>query len=348
MDLDMLMTEADPARRVPLDGPDSAAAVRLYREITEGAPAPSRARRLRRRVTVPAVAGAGAAGLATAVVMALLPGSPAAPLAAAAAVLDQAAATAAHQSAGPALGPGQYFYLKTIETAEVYGGSGANGHGGAEMSASLLGGPVYLSDGGRECTFVRQLWLARDGSSRLVYTPEAGQATSPAQGCHPFVQTESGNSGGSNPYFGPLDGSSLPTDPAALEQAIAYRYGVAPDITMFALVSMFLESSPSPALRAGLYGVLERLPGIENLGPVTDRLGRHGISVGFPDGKALYKIIFDPATSAVLETAGTEKGAQPGYTVYVTSAVVDSDTAVPPAASGSPSPATHSSRSPGN
>lgn len=63
MDLDTLIIEADPARRIPLAGPDSAAGVRLYRDITRRRPArfrrpPARGRlrRVPRRVTRPAAA----------------------------------------------------------------------------------------------------------------------------------------------------------------------------------------------------------------------------------------------------------------------------------------------------
>jgi hypothetical protein len=37
---------------------------------------------------------------------------------------------------------------------------------------------------------------------------------------------------------------------------------------------------------------------------MTDRLGRHGIAVGFMDSGMRYELIFDPATSAVLEATG--------------------------------------------
>jgi hypothetical protein len=78
MDLDTMLTEAAPARQIPLDGPDSPAAVRLYQEITAQPPAaalPS----WRRRFAVPALIGVAAVAVATAVALDLTPGSPAAP-----------------------------------------------------------------------------------------------------------------------------------------------------------------------------------------------------------------------------------------------------------------------------
>lgn len=92
MDLETLITEADPARRVPLGGPESAAGTSLYREII--AHRPARPRRLARSGRPvgwygdvrhgawwrrPAMAGPVAAvlagGLAAAVVLATVPGT---------------------------------------------------------------------------------------------------------------------------------------------------------------------------------------------------------------------------------------------------------------------------------
>jgi hypothetical protein len=76
MDLDTMLAEAAPARHLPLDGPDSPSAVRLYQQITArppGAALPSR----RRRFAVPALIGVAAAAVAAAVALALAPGSPA-------------------------------------------------------------------------------------------------------------------------------------------------------------------------------------------------------------------------------------------------------------------------------
>jgi hypothetical protein len=76
MDLDTMLTEAAPARRLPLDGPDSPAAVRLYQQITQQPPPPRPAIR-RSRLTLFALAGVAAAATVAAVALALV--SPAAP-----------------------------------------------------------------------------------------------------------------------------------------------------------------------------------------------------------------------------------------------------------------------------
>jgi hypothetical protein len=76
MDLDTLLTEAAPARHVPMDGPDSPDAVRLYQQITAEPPAAARPSR-RRRLTFLSLVGLATAAMASAVALTLTPGSPA-------------------------------------------------------------------------------------------------------------------------------------------------------------------------------------------------------------------------------------------------------------------------------
>jgi hypothetical protein len=75
MDLDSMLTEAAPARHLPLDGPDSPAAVRLCQQITAQPPAAGRASRSRRLAFLSLI-GVAAAAVAAAVTLALVPGSP--------------------------------------------------------------------------------------------------------------------------------------------------------------------------------------------------------------------------------------------------------------------------------
>ncbi|HEX9356476.1 MAG TPA: hypothetical protein VF933_22005, partial [Streptosporangiaceae bacterium] len=150
--------------------------------------------------------------------------------------------------------------------------------------------------------------------------------------------------------------ADLPTSPAALEQFIARHFngGHQDAAAAFEFAGTFLQSGAPPRVRAALYRMIENLPGIESLGPMTDKLGRHGIGVGLTGYGVRDVLIFDPATSAVLEREGiavhpSQILVPPGapkfvagelinYTVYKASGVVNSITALPSAASGSPSP----------
>jgi hypothetical protein len=74
MDLDTMLAEAAPARRVPLDGPDSRAAVSLYQRITAQPAAPARVF-LRHRFPILALTGAVVATVTAVVALALIAGS---------------------------------------------------------------------------------------------------------------------------------------------------------------------------------------------------------------------------------------------------------------------------------
>src|ERR1700744_2903925 len=103
MNLDTMLDEAAPARHVRLDGPDSPAAISLYRQIVTQPPAAARTRS-RYRLDVPVIAGARA------IVALAFISVPARPATTAAAVLNQAALTPARQPAAAVPGPGQYVY----------------------------------------------------------------------------------------------------------------------------------------------------------------------------------------------------------------------------------------------
>lgn len=130
----------------------------------------------------------------------------------------------------------------------------------------------------------------------------------------------------------------LPTDPDALyakihDDAVGRGNGTKPE--MFTRVADALrESGASPALRAALYEVAARIPGVELLGPATDRIGRRGVAVAYVDGKIheRHELIFDRKTAALLgeeyvqldgNPYGYPAGTVTGYATYVVNAVVD-------------------------
>ena len=327
MDLDTMLAGAAPARHVSLDGPDSPTAVSLYRRITAQPPAAAPTRR-RRRFAVLALTCAVAGASAT-VALALIPAAPTHPGGAAAAVLGKAALAAARQPAAAVAGPGQYLYVKVIE-------------GQADGSAS---GPDGKTTWGI-CVQTVQVWAAPDGSGREVASAPTGPC---GDGVIPSQTFPKGQKIDLIVYPRAAD---LPTNPAALEQFIAQHFqgGQESVAASFHFAGTFLQPGAPPKVRAALYRMIENLPGIESLGPMTDKIGRHGIGVGFTQHGVQDVLIFDPATSAVLEREGvaadpSQIPVRPGspqyranavinYTVYEASGVVNSITAVPSATSG--------------
>ena len=328
MDLDSMLAEAAPAQHVPVDDPGSPAAVSLYRRITAQPPAAipcwRRPRVAAAVLTGAAVAAAGAAALA------LIPGSPSFPRHSAAGnvvVLADAARTAARQAPGAVAGPGRFLYVETIE-------------------GTRYTGPAEQGETGGMCVQAVQVWAAPDGSGRSV-------TSAPSSACNgSFLPSQTFPKGpgiDGNVYPSAAD---LPADPAALKQFIARHFtnGRQDVGAAFQFAGTFLQSGAPPRVRAALYRMIEDLPDIQSLGPMTDMLGRHGTGVGFSQHGVQDVLIFDPATSAVLEWkvlaadpsqiqggAKLRSGEVISYTVYKASGVVDSITAVPPAA-GRPVP----------
>jgi hypothetical protein len=334
MNLDTLVARADPVRHRELDQAGSVTAEQLYRRITR--PEPARrprsrvwlagepARRLRGgRPTWPAVL-AVIAVLATAAVVAGVLTRPATRPAAAgrapvAAVLDAAAVRAAHGAgAGRPPGPGQYLYVNEVVAKGLGSGQGCP-----------------------EAAMTVRAWVAADGSGRQI-------GTFPAP-CGKLGFAETYQAGGLPWWlYGYVKAGSLPTDPAALQRAIVRRFehGHSRPSATFVYAATFLNAGSPPPLRAALYRVIEALPGVQNLGTVTDQLGRPGQGIGLVTAGARTELIFDPATTSVLEEetvavarpqAGNNQLA-PGtvmqYTLYVQQGVVNSARATPPRATG--------------
>ena len=235
----------------------------------------------------------------------------------AAAVLGQAALTAARQPAATVPGPGQYVYVETIEGQR---------------------------DGAGICVQTVRVWAAPDGSGRAVASAPTGAF------CHGGIPSQTFRKGqeiGVTMYPGAAD---LPTDPARLEQFIVRHFegSAREDVAAtFDFAGTFLQAGAPPQVRAALFRLIQSIPGIEWLGPMTDRLGRHGIGVGFTEYGVRDVLIFDPATTAVLEREGIavdpaqihmppgearfSAGEVINYTVYRASGVVNSIGAVPAA-----------------
>jgi hypothetical protein len=318
MDLDMLVADADPARHRELDGPGAAAAEQLYHEITR----PARPRRWwaggrwTSRPAWPAVVVGTTVLAAAAVAAGMLTRPPARPAGAGrapvAAVLDAAAVRAGHGAgAGQPPGPGQYLYVKEVVAK------------GLETAPGCAAAPMTV-----------QAWVAADGSGRQI-------GTFPAS-CARLNFDQTYRKGGLPWWlYGAVQASTLPASPAALQRAIVRRFehGHSRPSATFVYAATFLNAGSPPALRAALYRVIESLPGVQNLGPARDRLGRPGQLIGLVTAGARTELIFDPATTSVLEEetvavgppqAGNNRlpaGTIMQYTLYVHQGVVSSSRA---------------------
>jgi hypothetical protein len=266
----------------------------------------------RRRLLVPAV-GFAAAGVIAALVGVGVQGDG---NAAAALALRHAGTIARHQAPPPTLKQGQFNYSKSVQAYLVIAGDRhpwvALGPKVRETWQGPTGGLLRETSG--EPKFLsardRENWIA---AGRPEVNPPKSSAQLPAPR--------------------PL---GLPTDPDALyaklhDQSVGNSHGT--EAEMLTLVGDALrETDASPALRASLYEVAARLPGVELVGPVVDRVGRPGLAVAYTDSyHERHELIFDPKTSVLLEEEyvvldgnefGYPAGTVTGYATYVSTGVV--------------------------
>jgi hypothetical protein len=196
----------------------------------------------------------------------------------------------------------------------------------------------------------RQAWIGPDGSGRIVQTysnPHLGTAKDRAgwiAAGRPSLEVAPSDStfAPGQLSVGPSNLNRLPADPAKLAALLAARKieggpkGPAEDFVQIG--DMLRETYVRPALRAAIFIVAERIPGVRLLGTVTDQDGRSGIGLAYvhayPAQGEIAKsvLIFDPKTSKMIAEeslvtyAKTGKTALMSWTDYLASGVVNSET----------------------
>jgi hypothetical protein len=146
---------------------------------------------------------------------------------------------------------------------------------------------------------------------------------------------------------GPPNLNRLPANPDKLAALLVARKieggpkGPAEDFVQIG--DMLRENYVRPALRAAIFVVAERIPGVRLLGTLTDQDGRSGIGLGYVHaypvrGETVRAVlIFDPKTSkliaeeTIVVSAKTGKSVLVAWTDYLKSGVVDSTTSTSPA-----------------
>jgi hypothetical protein len=302
---------------------------RLRRAIEDAKPKP---RRRWRRLGVPTAVAGGLAAVILAIV-ALLPAHDAnAPApASAAVVLERAAQVATIRPAEPYPGPHQYLYLKFREGWTTWGSQ--NGSGFAYRTIDTQQDWVAPNGSGRQRLIYDgppQFLTARDRAAWMAAgRPEI--AVPSLDGTYPAGGYPAGNQ---------VDPAGLPTQPRELLRAIVDRFerGKFDPVRTFEAVSTLLQDSGSPALRAALYRMVADMHGVQLLGRQVDPLGRSGVMVGVVGGGVREELLFDPATSDVLEAADVQvsdramhlpAGTVMHYFAYEGRGVVDSIEALP-------------------
>jgi len=268
--------------------------------------------RLRRRIVVVGVAAASA--LIVIAIQSLLPSQKGGPPVSAASELQRLADVA---SLSPAVDLADgYLYTEVDE-------------------ASYLAN-TDLSGGGTWFVHVRdrvETWIAADGSGRRVRTIEdvsfpttqdretwvgAGRPNLPSIG----VSVERYGPGG----LLTNDTSSLPTDPAALREAIHSGTFIevppGPLGTISGADFLLSESGVPPEVREGLFQLMATTTGITLGASVVDPLGRSGESFSYQEGTSEETLIIDPTSARVLARTSVDEFGYPSTYSYVRSGVV--------------------------
>jgi hypothetical protein len=265
----------------------------------------------RRRVLVPAVALAALAAVGALTLVGREGGGDAA----AAVALRQAAAVAREQAPPKPLAAGEFWYSKSVQAY------------------------LAVSDG----------WVALDPKVREIWQGPTGGLLRERSGPPRFLSASDREHwiAAGRPHVSPAAPSTklppplpldLPTDPDALyarlhDEAVGNANGTS-DEMLTEVGDALRETDASPALRAALYEVAARIPGVELVGPVRDRVGRPGLAVACTSTSAheRHELIFDRKTSALLgeeyrALAGNEfgypAGTVVGYATYVSTGVVN-------------------------
>jgi hypothetical protein len=267
----------------------------------------------RRRLLVPVV-GLAAAGVIAALVGVGFHGDG---VASAAPALRHAATVARTLPPASPLKPGQFNYSKSVQAYQVIAGDRHPWIALAPKVREIWQGPT----GG----------LIRETSAKPEFLSARDRANWIAAGSPEVSAPKSSETLGPPPPLG------LPVDPDALyaklhDESVGNSHGT--EAEMLTLVGDALrETDASPALRASLYEVAARIPGVELIGPVVDRIGRHGLAVARTDTyHERHELIFDPKTSVLLgeeyavldgNEFGYPSGTVTGYATYVSRGVVN-------------------------
>ncbi len=271
-----------------------------------------RQRRRPQRVRLPLLRSIGLAGTTAIVLAALLlatelRGGAAHPASAAAAVLERAARTA-EASGGPrVLRPGEYWYVESRETT-----AGVQLAGGSPARPRQI---IYALG-----TVERQVWLSRDrpsvlkervvGPIRFLSAAAREQwvrdGRPPQLSSYGYVSLGTGNAF-VLPYKQLL---ALPTNVDALWRVIKHDAGNGSVAwqrhEMFTVIGDLLREDPVPApVRAALYRVAARIPGVEVVGLTHDGIGRPALAVALNDtfDGQHAELLFDLRTAKLLGEA---------------------------------------------
>jgi hypothetical protein len=287
---------------------DEGAIDRARVRLDDAIRAEKRARLRRRRVVL--AAATVALGAAVAVVLTVV--APGGGPSAAAKELVRLARIAASRDA-PRVGPGEYFLVVSEELRPE--GRTDLGTGSSYTVLSRLHVKTWI---GADGSSSRRIEVATSRFASEADRRAWEQAGRPAISRAGDVRRES--TGAGEVFW--VDLQQLPDDPAELLAAL--RSGsIVPrspgDAEVFHLIGDLLAQGDAPsAVRASLLQAASRLTGVQDVGDVTDPLGREGVALAVDGAAVRTQLVFDPLTAHLLaiETYELGDGALRSWTAF--------------------------------
>jgi hypothetical protein len=279
----------------------------------------------------PRYAVAGTVAAVIAILAFILSGGPSPSVSSAATFLSAAARTALAQPNVPTLAPGQYYYEPTIEYASEGCQEYATPAGVKEMAGADGTGPVlvYVSQlerdewgednngGAIQTTFLAGHFATAADSAAWV--SEGSPSVSGCQALAPSGNIPPPTSGGGGVGYLPTNSAALgallaegrvndegqvsATDqycPTTPSNPLASNGDACSVATQFDIASNLLEQPEGPSLVGpALYEVLAQLPGVEEVGTVTNAYGQTGTAIEDPTSGDVF--VIDPTSGQLLE-----------------------------------------------
>jgi len=338
-------TQTTPERAQELDVRAQRLLNRLDKDLLTATPGRRSTRVPRvRRIARPRYAVGGSLVAGVAVLAFTLTGGLSPSVSSAATFLKSAAKTALAQPNVPSLAPGQYYYEPTIENysegcqkyttpvglSEL---TGADGTGPVlvyvsqlardEWSAQNNGGAIQMTSiGGHFATTAEKAAWASEGSPSV-----AGCAAPATQGLQDIAAPTSG--GGGVGYL-PTNAASLGAllaegrvnDEGQVSASNVYCQTTSTNVaassgdacsvvTQFDIASNLLVQPEGPSLVGpALYSILAQLPGVEEIGTLTDAYGRTGTAIEDPNSGTVF--VIDPSNGQLLEQENLATGKNAG------------------------------------
>lgn len=303
------MNDMDLLERMRLDVPPATelarrnARRRLLAVMLAPRLAPLRSRRRRlighHRIAAAATIAAVTAGVIAVGVTGLPGSSPTSAANAAVRALRQAATNAA-ATTQPIARPGQYIHVTTVAEGLDFAGHiayrdpgitdlwlPADGRGLGYIRTTV-GQPIFQRDGDAERLRASGMWPADVGTTTVSS----------------FTSADRLKDNLVTPSYAYL--ASLPTDPHDLYNQLAgyvrachCGQGFSQQM-LDTVATMLANGTPTTALRAALYQVASRIPGVSLTAATTTLNGRTGTAVGFTSEGVRSEVIFDPTTGTYL------------------------------------------------